>query len=178
MLLTVCVLLKLGKIFVVFISDSRRETGGNNEECTERPSQHVYRSMSFTQPRKRIPKVGPVGVTGFISLQTHFVPVYSGLDLTAPAISIQITRWCPLKIVKQFFLSVLQCFSFLFIFQDDKKVEDNDSFYKRRRRTVCSFLEPVNIVQYFKSWNTHTLCRSSCIHSIRDSCCTNCCFGH
>ncbi|XP_047013919.1 F-actin-monooxygenase MICAL2 isoform X14 [Ictalurus punctatus] len=64
-------------------SDSRRETGGNNEECTERPSQHVYRSMSFTQPRKRIPK-------------------------------------------------------------DDKKVEDNDSFYKRRRRTVCSFLEPPN----------------------------------
>lgn len=77
-----------------------------------------------------------------------------------------------------FFLSVLQCFSFLFIFQDDKKVEDNDSFYKRRRRTVCSFLEPVNIVQYFKSWNTHTSCHSSCIHSIRDSCCTNCCIGH
>ncbi|XP_026786638.3 F-actin-monooxygenase mical2b isoform X12 [Pangasianodon hypophthalmus] len=66
-------------------SDSRREIGGNNEECTEKASQPVYRSMSFTQPRKRIPK-------------------------------------------------------------DDKKVEDNDSFFKRRRRTVCSFLEQENNV--------------------------------
>ncbi|MCJ8737368.1 hypothetical protein PDJAM_G00023100 [Pangasius djambal] len=66
-------------------SDSRREIGGSNEECTEKASQPVYRSMSFTQPRKRIPK-------------------------------------------------------------DDKKVEDNDSFFKRRRRTVCSFLEQENNV--------------------------------
>ncbi|KAM9461365.1 F-actin-monooxygenase MICAL2 isoform 7-T9 [Clarias gariepinus] len=64
-------------------SDSRRETAGNKEECTERGSQPIFRSMSFTQPRKRIPK-------------------------------------------------------------DDTKVEDNDSFYKRRRRTVCSFLEKEN----------------------------------
>ncbi|XP_060742006.1 F-actin-monooxygenase mical2b isoform X7 [Tachysurus vachellii] len=64
-------------------SDSRRETGGNNKEFPERASQPVCRSMSFTQPRKRIPK-------------------------------------------------------------DDKKVEDNDYFNKRRRRTVCSFLEQVN----------------------------------
>ncbi|XP_047665859.1 F-actin-monooxygenase MICAL2 isoform X1 [Tachysurus fulvidraco] len=64
-------------------SDSRRETGGNNKEFTERASQPVCRSMSFTLPRKRIPK-------------------------------------------------------------DDKKVEDNDSFNKRRRRTVCNFLEQVN----------------------------------
>ncbi|KAK3562179.1 hypothetical protein QTP86_030179 [Hemibagrus guttatus] len=66
-------------------SDSRRETGGNNKEFTERASQPVHRSMSFTLPRKRIPK-------------------------------------------------------------DDKKVEDNDSFNKRRRRTVCSFLEQANHV--------------------------------
>ncbi|GAA6102011.1 F-actin-monooxygenase MICAL2 isoform X3 [Tachysurus ichikawai] len=38
-------------------SDSRRETGGNNKEFTERASQPVCRSMSFTLPRKRIPKV-------------------------------------------------------------------------------------------------------------------------
>ncbi|XP_060796939.1 F-actin-monooxygenase MICAL2 isoform X1 [Neoarius graeffei] len=65
-------------------SDSRRETERKNEEYTERASQPVYRSMSFTQPRKRIPK-------------------------------------------------------------DGKNVED-DSFYKRRRRTVCSFLEQANNV--------------------------------
>ncbi|TSL68239.1 [F-actin]-methionine sulfoxide oxidase MICAL2 [Bagarius yarrelli] len=64
-------------------SDLRKEKKKNNEEFSERASQPVYRSMSFTQPRKRIPK-------------------------------------------------------------DDKKVEDNDSFNKRRRRTVCSFLEQTN----------------------------------
>ncbi|KAF7703286.1 F-actin-monooxygenase MICAL2 isoform X8 [Silurus meridionalis] len=64
-------------------TDSKRETVGNNEECSERASQTVHRSMSFTMSRKRIPK-------------------------------------------------------------DDKKVEDNDSFNKRRRRTVCSFSEQTN----------------------------------
>ncbi|XP_036442205.1 F-actin-monooxygenase MICAL2 isoform X10 [Colossoma macropomum] len=62
-------------------SDSRRETHENNDECSSRPSRPVYRSLSLTQPRKRIPK-------------------------------------------------------------DDKKVDDNDSFYKRRRK-VCSYLEEV-----------------------------------
>ncbi|XP_058256789.1 F-actin-monooxygenase MICAL2 isoform X2 [Hemibagrus wyckioides] len=71
-------------------SDSRRETVGNHEESTERASQPIHRSMSFTLPRKRIPK-------------------------------------------------------------DDKKVEDNDSFNKRRRRTVCSFLEQAN---HLSSQNT------------------------
>ncbi|KAI5608608.1 F-actin-methionine sulfoxide oxidase MICAL2 isoform X3, partial [Silurus asotus] len=64
-------------------TDSKRETVGNNEECSERASQTVHRSMSFTMSRKRIPK-------------------------------------------------------------DDKKVEDNDSFNKRRRRTVCGFSEQIN----------------------------------
>ncbi|KAL7866471.1 hypothetical protein AOLI_G00142850 [Acnodon oligacanthus] len=62
-------------------SDSRRETHENNDERSSRPSRPVYRSLSLTQPRKRIPK-------------------------------------------------------------DDKKVDDNDSFYKRRRK-VCSYLEEV-----------------------------------
>ncbi|KAI4891419.1 hypothetical protein NFI96_026956 [Prochilodus magdalenae] len=59
-------------------SDSRREVDENKDESSL-SSRPVYRSLSLTQPRKRIPK-------------------------------------------------------------DDKKVEDNDSFYKRRRK-VCSYLE-------------------------------------
>ncbi|XP_072517128.1 F-actin-monooxygenase mical2b isoform X1 [Salminus brasiliensis] len=60
-------------------SDLRRKTDENNDESASRSSRPVYRSLSLTQPRKRIPK-------------------------------------------------------------DDKKVDDNDSFYKRRRK-VCSYLE-------------------------------------
>ncbi|XP_017562731.1 F-actin-monooxygenase MICAL2 isoform X5 [Pygocentrus nattereri] len=70
-------------------SDSRRETHENNDECSSRPSQPVYRSLSLTQPRKRIPK-------------------------------------------------------------DDKKVDDNDSFYKRRRK-VCSYLEEVTNISSQRS---------------------------
>ncbi|KAL6468949.1 hypothetical protein MHYP_G00224730 [Metynnis hypsauchen] len=70
-------------------SDSRRETHENNDECSSRPSRPVYRSLSLTQPRKRIPK-------------------------------------------------------------DDKKVDDNDSFYKRRRK-VCSYLEEVTNISSQRS---------------------------
>uniref|UniRef100_A0A8B9JPE7 F-actin monooxygenase n=1 Tax=Astyanax mexicanus TaxID=7994 RepID=A0A8B9JPE7_ASTMX len=37
-------------------SDLRRETDGNNGESSPRPSRPVYRSLSLTQPQKRIPK--------------------------------------------------------------------------------------------------------------------------
>ncbi|XP_007254721.3 F-actin-monooxygenase mical2b isoform X15 [Astyanax mexicanus] len=37
-------------------SDLRRETDGNNGESSTRPSRPVYRSLSLTQPQKRIPK--------------------------------------------------------------------------------------------------------------------------
>lgn len=133
------------EISVIFTSDSRRETGRNNEECTERASQPVYRSMSFTQPRKRIPKVGHISFIGFISVQTHFVQFT--LSWTSQLLPSPSSSLSPLKILKQFiFIS-----AFLFIYQEDKKVEDNDSFYKRRRRTVCSFLEQVNMVHCLKS---------------------------
>ncbi|XP_031425201.1 F-actin-monooxygenase MICAL2 isoform X7 [Clupea harengus] len=60
-------------------SDSRREGDANNDDCPSKPTRPVYKSFSFTQPRKRIPK-------------------------------------------------------------DDKKLEENDPTYKRRRK-ICSYLE-------------------------------------
>ncbi|XP_076143145.1 F-actin-monooxygenase mical2b isoform X3 [Alosa pseudoharengus] len=60
-------------------SDSRREGDANDNDSSHKPTRPVYKSFSFTQPRKRIPK-------------------------------------------------------------DDKKLEENDPTYKRRRK-ICSYLE-------------------------------------